>query len=153
MKRFCLLMIIAVLFTNAAFAQDRDNRRPGTPPPRVEQPVPETVSVTGTLQLQNGFIVLVSGENVYNVPMLMRLSGFVDGIKEGKQVTVEGYGNRNMLHPTKLTVDGKTYDFPVRGPGPMMGQGFGYGRGQGPAPYGKGYNGRGGRSGWGGCCR
>jgi hypothetical protein len=90
---------------------------------RQQRPAPQvelsTVSVTGTLQLKNGFIALVSGDDVYYVPAISRLVGFIDGLKEGKQVSVEGLtSNRDQrggkfLHLVKLTVDGKAYDFPT----------------------------------------
>jgi hypothetical protein len=98
--------------------------------PQRPMPLPETVktvTITGTLQLQKGFIVLVSGENTYHVPMITRLTGFIDGLKEGKEISVEGLENKNFIHLVKLTVDGKSYDFPAY----ARGQGnFGPDRGQ-----------------------
>jgi hypothetical protein len=149
MKRIFTLLIIAALFANNIFAQGiRDERSGNIPLPeppqrpvpfqgdnRPQRPVPPqrnnmpqrplpqreltTVSVTGTLQLQNGYIALVSGDTAYFVPMLMNLAGFIEGLKEGREVSVEGFEYRNFIHLTKLTVDGKSYDCPVleRGPG------------------------------------
>jgi hypothetical protein len=124
MKRICFFLIIAALFAGNIAAQDvqqgqRGNRQPRDQQQPVKPAKPETVSVTGTLQLQNGYIALVSGENVYRVPALTRLAGFVDGVKEGKQVTVEGLGAGKVIRASKLTVDGKSYDFPE----PRRGQG------------------------------
>jgi hypothetical protein len=103
---------------------------------RPAQPELKSVNVTGTLQLKNGFIALVSGDDVYYVPAISRLVGFIDGLKEGKQVTVEGLENRRFIHLVKLTVDGKDYDFPAFaggqqgsfGPGRQGGQGIGPGQ-------------------------
>jgi hypothetical protein len=110
MKRICILLIITALFAGNIMAQEA--RQPREQRNRQQPVKPQTVSVTGTLQLQNGSIVLVSGEDVYRVPALVRLAGFLDGVKEGKQVSVEGLGMGKSIHLSKLTVDGKSYDFP-----------------------------------------
>ena len=97
-----------------------------------------TVSVQGTLGLQNGVIAVISGSTVYYVPYLSRYVGFIDSLKEGAQVTVEGYQmGAGRIMPVKLTVSGKDYDFTN-----------GYGGGS-PMGYGAGYCGGGGRHhGW-----
>jgi hypothetical protein len=100
------------------------------------------------LQLEKGFIALASGDNVYFVPMLMRYAGFVEGIKEGAKVSVEGYQFRDILHPKKVTVNGKDYDFPrpsVKAYGPKapnirsggFGRGNGFKQGQKHTPMNK----------------
>lgn len=81
---------------------------------------PETVSVSGKLALVNGRIVLQSGENLYYVAGIGRLVGFIDGLKEGAQVSLEGYvrnepGNVWVLWPVKLTLGGKSYDLAPAG--------------------------------------
>ena len=110
-------------------AQNRDNNR---------QRELKTVTMEGTLQLEKGLIALSSGDNVYYVPMLQRYAGFIEGIKEGAKISVEGFQFRNMLHPTKVTVSGKDYDFPAFTPGQNNFQGYGqmqrrndFGHGQG----------------------
>jgi hypothetical protein len=68
-------------------------------------------SVQGTLGLQNGVIVLTSGDAVYFVPHISRYVGFIDGLKEGAQVKIDGYNMGNgYLMPSKITVGGKNYD-------------------------------------------
>ena len=81
---------------------------------------PETVSVSGKLALANGRIALQSGENLYYVAGIRRLIGFIDGLKEGAQVSLEGYarnepGNVWVLWATKLTLGGKSYDLAPAG--------------------------------------
>lgn len=128
MKRFGLLMIITLLVIGTVSAQgwgrDRDNRRGPSRPNTA-------ITVEGTLQLQNGMIALASGDTVYYVPVLQRYIGFIEGLKEGNSVSVEGYVFRNVLQPAKVTINGKAYDFPVksRGPEPC---GFGPGNRLGP---------------------
>ena len=106
MKKIGLFAVIAFLAIGSIFAQNQE-REKRTPP--------ETITVEGTLQLQNGMIAVKSGESVYYVPMLQRLVGFVEGLKEGSTVSIEGYASKNFLRPTKLSLSGKSYDFPARG--------------------------------------
>lgn len=93
--------------------------------------VSETVTVTGTMVVSNGIPALKSGEVTYYIGGINRLIGFVDGLKEGAQVTVEGSSiatpsnnNFKFLTPSKLTFNGKTYEFNFPrqsfGPGGMM---------------------------------
>ena len=65
----------------------------------------------------NGMPALKSGDDTYLVGGVSRLIGFVDGLKEGAQVTVEGtvmtIPGRNSLKylsGSKLTLGGKSYD-------------------------------------------
>ena len=106
MKKIGLLLVITCLVIGTVFAQNQERER---------RSPPESITVEGTLQLQNGMIAVKSGENVYYVPMLQRLVGFVEGLKEGNTVTIEGYAGKNFLRPTKLTLSGKSYDFPAMG--------------------------------------
>jgi hypothetical protein len=110
--------------------------------------VPQLVTVEGTLQLQNGQIVVSSGNTVYYCPVIGRYVGFIDGLKEGSRVTIEGYAVGNVLQPAKLTASGKSYDFLANSSGAydcygggggcgggycggqMMAGGFGGGRGR-----------------------
>ena len=125
MKKIGFAAFITFLSINAIFAQGWGNPRSAV----------QSVTVEGTLQLQNGQIAVSTGNAVYFVPMLGRYVGFIDGIKEGNKVTVEGYASGNYLFPSKVTVDGKSYDFqtpaadPGYGPGLCCGGGFAFGRG------------------------
>jgi hypothetical protein len=84
---------------------------PATPPP-------QTVTAAGTLQLLNGMIAIVNSGEAYYVPNLEGLTRFIDGLKEGTEVTAEGYAYKNnaytFLRLSKLTVNGKSYNFPVQ---------------------------------------
>jgi hypothetical protein len=112
-------------------AQPREHRGgPGWSEPA------QPVTVTGTLGLRNGVIALTNEDSDYYVPALGRYIGFIEGLKEGAQATVDGYVHGSRLRITKLTLNGKTYDFPAGNFGP---------RGYGPDYHGD--NGRDGRRG------
>jgi hypothetical protein len=77
----------------------------------------ETVTVTGKLERINGQIALKQGQVTYYTAGLQRLIGFVDGLKEGAEVTLEGIalpypgnGETLSLLVSKLTLNGKEYD-------------------------------------------
>ncbi|WP_304224664.1 hypothetical protein [Gracilinema caldarium] len=109
----------------------------------------QTVKVDGKLALVNGMIAVQSGGKTYYVGGLNRLIGFIDGLKEGASVKLEGYAialpgapEYQHLRVTKLTFNGKDYD---------LSNSFGRGMGMmGPAgnvgPNGN-FGGRGGRGG------
>ncbi|MDR2398699.1 MAG: hypothetical protein LBD74_08085 [Spirochaetaceae bacterium] len=97
-------------------------------------------SVTGALALRTGRIVLEAGGETYYVRGLSRFVGFIDGLKEGAKVTVEGYvygdGFSSWLQPVKLTLNGKDYEVaPTLAQGGYPGGGYG-GRNRG---YGRGW--------------
>ena len=94
---------------------------PGQMAPRARQnfqrPAGETVTLSGNLIVAHGRPAIKSGDVTYFVGGLNRLTGFVDGLKEGAQVTIEGSALSRQkedaikfLMPTKLTLNGKTYD-------------------------------------------
>lgn len=126
MKRIAIVLTCALLVAGSAFAQ--------VPPPALSQSqAPAQVTkATGKLELVQGSIALKSGGKTYIVRNLQRLAGFVDGVKEGATVTVEGYEcplayttDVVLLHVTKLTVGGKEYDLSQaygRGAGRMGGR-------------------------------
>ncbi len=87
-------------------------------PPAFAPVQAEVVKVDGTLSLINGRIGLKSGGKTYYVPMLGKYAGFIEGLKEGAYVKLEGYAfpypwapEYYTLRVTKLTVGGKDYDF------------------------------------------
>ena len=105
MKKLIFVIIIACLAAGMAFAQNWGNGW-GTPIPRNQ-----VISITGTLQLQNGVIAVVSGNNAYYVPALTQYIGFIEGLREGAQISIDGYVSGNYVQPTKVTISGKSYDF------------------------------------------
>ena len=102
-----------------AWAQGWPWTRPGPDGsrPRREPPAAETVTVSGSLIVSRGSPAVKSGDDIYLVKGINRLVGFVDGLKEGAQVTIDGFAltsprdsNFKVLRPSKLTLNGKTYD-------------------------------------------
>jgi hypothetical protein len=93
-----------------------------------------TTTVSGTLTLKSGRIVLKDGSTTYYTRGLERFIGFIDGLQDGAQVTMEGYvsapsiegENERLFFPVKLTLSGKIYEV-----GPTMttnyGRGYYYG--------------------------
>lgn len=154
MKRLCSLLIITVLAIGTASAQSRfeqqdgsaKKREPGSAQKdRQRENRPEQrefksiTTIEGTLKLEKGLVALASGDDVYFVPMLIHYAGFIDGLKEGAKVSVEGFQFRNMLHPRKITLNGKDYDFPSHGPRKEF-QGFRH-DGRKDSRYGNGHHG------------
>jgi len=127
MKKLMFLTVVACLATGTIFAQGWGG-------------VSQRITVTGTLQLQSGQIALAGGNTVYFVPTLGRYIGFIDGLKEGAGVSIEGYASGNYLEPSKVTINGKSYDFSSNNPDQGWG-GYGY---CGYGAYNSGGYGRGG---------
>jgi hypothetical protein len=111
-----MFALIGLLCAGSVWAQDWGHG-PGR---RGNLPPAETVTVNGTLQLVEGRIALVAdGKTYYTNGPFQRLIGFIDGLKEGAAVRLEGPATTVPLNPnarflwvTKLTFNGKTYDFP-----------------------------------------
>ena len=101
MKKFGFLIVIVCLAAGMASAQNW-----GTP----VQPN-QAISIAGTLQLQNGVIAVVSGSTTYLVPILTQYIGFIEGLREGAQVSIEGYFYGNYVQPTRVVISGRSYDF------------------------------------------
>ena len=87
------------------------------PSDRNRRPAGEAVTVSGSLIVAHGSPAVKSGDDIYFVRGINRLVGFVDGLKEGAQVTIEGVSFTNprdtklkFLRPAKLTFNGKAYD-------------------------------------------
>jgi len=81
------------------------------------RPSPESATVSGNLTIARGMIAVVSGETTWLVRGINRYIGFIDGLKEGAEVTLEGYAmpasrdkNIKSLHVQKMTLNGKDYE-------------------------------------------
>ncbi|MDR1373805.1 MAG: hypothetical protein LBJ24_02415 [Treponema sp.] len=126
---FAILIVVAAgAFAQSRDRQDREGRR--QPPP--------AVTVTGTLSLIDGRIALENDEAAYYAAGLGNLAGFVDGLKEGAAVTLEGFARpllrrdgaekeRQLLRVTALTINGRRYDLSapaVADAGSFSGHGF-----------------------------
>jgi hypothetical protein len=102
MKKIILLFLLAAIIGGSIFAQSNA----------------PTTTIRGTLGLSNGRISVVSGNIIYYVRGLERFVGFIDGLKEGAQVSLDGYttapaieGQKDRLfYPVKLTLNGKNYE-------------------------------------------
>jgi len=99
MKKVVIILFIAFLTVGTLSAQGWGPRN-----------APESVKIDGTLQLHNGQFAVASGNNIYYVPRIARYVGFIDNLKEGSNVSFEGYVSGNFLRPLKMTISGKTYD-------------------------------------------
>jgi hypothetical protein len=110
MKRLFFVALVALAIIGSLSAQDW---RPGFGHNR--NGYAQNITVTGTLQLRNGAIVVENNNQFYYIPDLERYIGFIDGLKEGAAVTLDGYvyGNQayTYIQPSKLTLNGKEYDF------------------------------------------
>jgi hypothetical protein len=113
MKKLLLILAIAVLACGGIFAQTATTAASGD----------TTIQVSGNLSLVNGRIALKDGGKTYYLEGIQRLVGFVDGLKEGASVTVEGYASPSTVAPdyiflrlTKVTFNGKSYDIPLHQP-------------------------------------
>jgi hypothetical protein len=143
MKKVVVILTIAFLAVGTLSAQGWGPRN-----------APESVKIEGTLQLHNGQFAVASGNNIYYVPRIARYVGFIDSLKEGANVSFEGYVSGNFLLPVKMTISGKTYDL---APGAALGSrnrgdsnnrndrnfdrfGPGFGLGPGSCCYGPGFN-------------
>jgi len=102
MKKIVLLCLFAAIIGGSVFAQSN------TP----------TSTIKGTLGLSNGRVSVVSGNITYYVRGLERHVGFIDGLKEGAQVSIDGYAaaptiegqNYRLFRAVKLTLNGKIYE-------------------------------------------
>jgi hypothetical protein len=102
MKRIVLFVLLAAAAGGILFAQT------ATP----------TTTITGTLGLSNGRIAVKSGAITYYVRELGHYVGFIDGLRDGVQVTLEGYASapsiegqtERLFFPVKLTLNGKAYE-------------------------------------------
>lgn len=125
MKKIVLLCLLAALVCGSIFAQSN---------------TPATTTIKGTLGLSAGRISVVSGNITYYVRGLERFVGFIDGLKEGAQVSLDGYASAprvegqkdRLFYPVTLTLNGKNYE--VGSPTPfnmMLGRN---GKGMGMSP-------------------
>ncbi|MDR1277351.1 MAG: hypothetical protein LBK02_01220 [Treponema sp.] len=90
----------------------------GNPPgPGSGRNGPEKTAISGNLGISSGMISLESGGTLYYVIGLNRFIGFIDGLKEGAAVSLEGYAfeaprlsGAMLFRVTELRLSGKSYD-------------------------------------------
>ena len=117
MKRITLLALLILCAVTLISAHDRGRRQNNPFHSERQRPAAETVTVSGSLVVAHGMPALKSGDETYLLGGIRRLAGFVDGLKEGAQVTISGKAftapsdkTVKFLRPAKLTLNGKEYD-------------------------------------------
>jgi hypothetical protein len=125
MKRKILFSIFLIGLVMMVYSQERE----GGWRPR-NMPEPENVTVSGNLIVAHGMPAIKSGDTTYIVSGISRLIGFVDGLKEGAQVSIEGIAFKmprredvKILRSGTMNLNGKTYDL---APNLMSQQGWGW---------------------------
>lgn len=175
-KVFVSALALLLALSAAAFANGKKEAPRAQAAGQAEAVVPpwasgEKLTLTGTLSLEDGWQpVLASGGKEYELHIPRRMTLDID-VKDGDQVSVEGYVVKNApsaaqgdadidLFVTKATIGGKEYDLSqfrgaMRGRGMRGGPGYGRDGGQsGPRGGRDGGRGRGpgrGTGGPGGC--
>ncbi len=138
MKRAVIVVLAIAVAASAVSAQGwgPGSRGPGA----VAAPAApaELSKIEGKLSLVNAHPAVVVKDKTYYVGIPSRLFGFVDGLKEGAAVKLEGYEqplpyatNVAMFHVVKLTIGGREID---------LSQAGGFGRGM-MGSYGPGSSG------------
>jgi hypothetical protein len=133
MKKALIAIAIAFIALGAASAQpfNRQNQVPygmgqmngpgaGRGFSFAQQTAPivvEKVAVEGKLELVSGRVAIKQDAKTYFVMLPARLYGFIDGLKEGATVKIDGYAHAVptlkdsfALRASTLTLNGKTYD-------------------------------------------
>ena len=138
MKRTIVFLLLVSCAVTCMFAQGRNRQGQDFPPgrqqhfsqerrPTQNRPAPVSTSVSGNLTIAQGMIAVTSDGITYLTGGLNRFTGFIDGLKEGAVVTLEGFAmpnphndNIQFLRVQKMTLNGKEYDlampFPNSGP-------------------------------------
>jgi len=162
MAKKILAVSLALGLVLAAVSFASGQKEPGAAAAPGQAGSGQKLVLTGSVSFQNLIHpTLKSGDKVYEL-MVPRYLVYQVDLKEGAQVTVEGYQVRGMppwaqgddtnidVYVTKATINGKEYDLSqFRGP---MARGYGYGRGRGMmGGWGGGY-GAGTMGGWGPGC-
>jgi len=109
MKKMVLLCLFAAVICGSIFAQSN------TP----------ITTIKGTLKINANRFSVVSGNITYAVRGLERLVGVVDGLKDGAQISLEGYAiapttegqSERLFNPVRLTINGKSYEVGSPGAG------------------------------------
>ena len=114
MKRKMMVVLLAAGIAAAAMAQGWG--RGGWGGWGGQPPVLETVTVSGSLTIAQGSLAVKDGGTVYIVGGLHRFVGFIEGLKEGAEVKLEGRTAANspdstkFLMADKMTLNGKEYE-------------------------------------------
>jgi len=124
MKRAVIVVLAIAVAASAVSAQGWAQGPRGFVPGAAAAPAvqAETTKIEGKLTLVNAHPAVVVKDKTYYVGIPARLYGFVDGLKEGAAVKLEGYEyplpyatDVVMFHVVKLTVGGKEIDLSQTG--------------------------------------
>jgi len=139
MKRTAVWLMVLLIIAGVAAAQTNGGKAPDTQAPG-QPPAQQVVKIEGKLALVNGEIGLVYKDKTYYLAMPEYLFGFIDGLKEGAQVKLEGYEFANPRTPdyvqfqvTKLSFNGRDFDLSQAGRRGRMGAMMGGNDLNGPA--------------------
>jgi hypothetical protein len=117
MKRFIIVIAIASIALAGASAQGF-GQMPGPGGPGMQAAAPQAITtIEGKLSLVQGHPALAVKDKTYFVRLPQFMYGFIDGLKEGATVKLDGYEmaipyatNSFFFHATKLTLGAKVYD-------------------------------------------
>jgi hypothetical protein len=116
MKKIGMFAFAALIATGLAFAQTGDQPNAG-PKTGARFTPPEKSSISGNLGISRGMLSLESDGILYYVRGLDRFIGFIDGLKEGAALSLEGYAfdsprlpGSKIFRVTELRLNGKSYD-------------------------------------------
>jgi hypothetical protein len=133
-KQIVLCVVLAFVFSGLLFAQKSQEpfgarARPGGPRRYGNELAFADVKISGSLGISRGMPSVVSGDTTYLVMGLNRFFGFIDSLKEGAVVSLEGRAVElnaeekvKMLRVSKMTLNGKDYDLDSGDLRPAFGQ-------------------------------
>lgn len=133
-KQIVLCVFLAFVFGGLLFAQESQEpsgmyARPGGLRRYGEELAFEDIKISGSLGISRGMPSVVSGDTTYLVMGLGRFFGFIDGLKEGSVVSLEGRAAElnaaekvKILRVRKMTLNGKDYDLDSGDLRPAFGQ-------------------------------
>jgi hypothetical protein len=139
-KKILITTLVMLALAGAAFAsgQKEPVQSPAQAAPFTAAPTGEKLSLTGTLSLEGSMHPILKAAGKDYALMVPRYLTWNLDVKEGEQVSVEGYVVQGMprransddgdidLMVTKATIKGKDYDlsqYRGQGRGAMMGRG------------------------------
>jgi hypothetical protein len=119
MKKFAIILMMSIVLIGTLSAQN------------IVRTNVETTTISGKLALVNGLIAVQNGDETYFALGFHHLINFIDGLKEGAEVTLEGYlmpvtldAENQYFMSTKLTLNGKSYELQTPNGHPYMQWGF-----------------------------
>ncbi|MDR1147630.1 MAG: hypothetical protein LBK66_03250 [Spirochaetaceae bacterium] len=116
-----ILLTVAALTAGFVFAQNDDGMRGSNGGPwqrggHYRENAGEEIVLNGSLEWVNGRIAVKANDKTYFVSGIRQLLGFVDGLKEGAQITLAGRARDipyiteySFIRAEKVTFNGKDY--------------------------------------------